>query len=128
MTEPREASSRNRILPLALMAAAALVACSGPNSNDFFGGDPPGASGTGGNPGGMSGAAGSGSGSGGGAAKAARARASAGQPAATQRAERQAPRQRERPEPKLAAAPGEAGEAGEALQVREAATRPVPPE
>jgi hypothetical protein len=62
MTEPRKATSRNRVVPFALVAAG-LTACSGPSSNDFFGSEPPGASGTGGNVAGMSGAAGSSGGS-----------------------------------------------------------------
>lgn len=65
MTEPRKACSTTRIVPFALMAAAALVACSGPSSNDFFGGEPPGVNGKGGSSGGSGGSAGSSGGSGG---------------------------------------------------------------
>lgn len=54
----------NRFLPGALIASACVAACSGPSENDFFGGDPPGASGRGGSTAGSAGTNNAGSGGG----------------------------------------------------------------
>lgn len=55
----------NRFLPGALIASALIAACSGPSENDFFGGDPPGASGNGGSAASTSGSGNAGSETGG---------------------------------------------------------------